>query len=52
MKFEVHCPPSVSVWTPGWMVALSAGAHAEAVDGTSAMAAIAANRASARRYVT
>ena len=27
-KFEVHCAPSVMVWLPGCIAALSAGAHA------------------------
>src|SRR3954470_4848169 len=29
-KFAVHWAPLVNVWTPGWMVALSAGAQARA----------------------
>src|SRR3954462_10545043 len=28
MKIAVHCDPSVKSWTPGWMVAVAAGAHA------------------------
>src|SRR5438105_15053127 len=27
MKLAVHCAPSVTVCTPGWMVAVAAGAH-------------------------
>src|SRR5690349_11589971 len=30
MKLAVHCPLSLLVCTPGWTVALSAGAHADA----------------------
>src|SRR5436190_24002516 len=36
MKFAVHCAPSVNSCTPGWIVAVLAGAHAEATDGTRA----------------
>ena len=28
MKLAVHWPPAVSVWTPGWMVAVASGAQA------------------------
>src|SRR4051812_3673633 len=48
-KLAVHCPPSVTVWTPGWIVAVEAGAHADAIDGAMARAAIAAVAAKARR---
>jgi hypothetical protein len=27
MKLAVHCAPSVNIITPGWMVAVAAGAH-------------------------
>src|SRR3954464_7113676 len=27
MKFAVHCAPSVTVCTPGWIAAVAAGAH-------------------------
>src|SRR5918912_3458765 len=30
-KFAVHCAPSVNVCTPGWIVALLAGAHVRVV---------------------
>src|SRR3954452_6961225 len=39
MKFAVHCEPFVNSWTPGWMVAVAAGAHAAvraAIDGAAA----------------
>ncbi len=26
-KFAVHCPPSVNVWVPGWIGAVSASAQ-------------------------
>src|SRR3954466_10729658 len=48
-KFAVHWPPSVTVWTPGWILAVEAGAHADAIDGAMARAAIAAVAAKARR---
>jgi hypothetical protein len=32
----VHCPPAVTVCTPGWMVAVAAGAHASALAGRAA----------------
>ena len=32
MKLAVHCAPAVRVWTPGWMAAVAAGAHAGAAD--------------------
>src|SRR4051812_50105556 len=48
-KFAVHWPPSVTVWTPGWIVAVEAGAHADAIDGAMARAAIAAGAAEGRR---
>src|SRR4051812_30168519 len=35
MKFDVHELPSVVVFTPGWIGADGAGAHAEAGDGTT-----------------
>ncbi len=42
MKLAVHWPePSVSVWMPGWMVALAAGAHADAAAGANAAAPMA-----------
>ena len=42
MKLAVHWPePAVSVWMPGWMVALDAGAHADAAAGASAAAPMA-----------
>src|SRR6266511_1507613 len=41
-KFEVHWAPSVMVWTPGWIVAWSAGAQADAPAGANAKAEIAA----------
>src|SRR3954452_5027857 len=31
MKLAVHWLPSVNSWTPGWMVAVAAGAHAAVV---------------------
>src|SRR5438874_1954685 len=30
MKLAVHWPPAVMVWTPGWIAAVAAGAHAGA----------------------
>src|SRR5580704_15491035 len=44
MKLAVHCAPLVSSCTPGWMVALDAGAHvcvAETDDGPPSMTAAA-----------
>ena len=42
MKLAVHWPePSVSVWMPGWIVAESAGAHADAAAGVSAATPVA-----------
>src|SRR5690242_7895827 len=49
MKFAVHWAPSVNVWTPGWTVAVAAGAQADAADGTMASAASAAAAARSRR---
>ena len=43
-KLEVHCAPSVNTWTPGWIVAELAGAHAEAADGAIARTEIATTR--------
>src|SRR3954451_1849457 len=31
MKLAVHWAPWVSVWTPGWMAAVAAGAHTGAL---------------------
>jgi hypothetical protein len=31
-KFAVHWAPAVKVWTPGWMVAVAAGAHVGAAE--------------------
>src|SRR3954469_1182276 len=36
MKLAVHCAPSVNVCTPGWTVAPSAGAHADAAGALTA----------------
>jgi hypothetical protein len=47
MKFEVHWPPAVIVWTPGWIVAVAAGAHADAALGAAIHATTAALAASA-----
>src|SRR4051794_23183832 len=49
MKLLVHDPPWVSVLTPGWMVAVDAGAHAPAVAVTTSVARTAAVAATARR---
>jgi hypothetical protein len=40
MKFAVHCAPPVRVCTPGWIVAVAAGAQAGAapLDGVDAAA--------------
>lgn len=48
-KFDVHCAPSVNTWTPGWMVAELAGAHADAGDGAMARTEIAATAIAAVR---
>jgi hypothetical protein len=45
MKLAVHCPPLVTVCTPGWTVADDAGAHVgapNAVAGSSTSAAVVA----------
>src|ERR1700760_1319049 len=49
MKFAVHWAPSVNVWTPGWIVAVAAGAQADAAEGAMASAATAAAAARSRR---
>src|ERR1700760_443372 len=49
MKFAVHWAPSVNVCTPGWIVAVAAGAQADAADGAMASAATAAAAARSRR---
>jgi hypothetical protein len=52
MKFEVHWPePSVLVCTPGWIGAVAAGAHAEAVAGSAKAAITAARRTRMRRVI-
>jgi hypothetical protein len=38
MKCDVHWAPSVSVWTPGWIAAVAAGAHAEAAGASASVA--------------
>jgi hypothetical protein len=38
-KFAVHCAPLVSVWTPGWIVAVAAGAHVGAAAAVNEVAA-------------
>jgi hypothetical protein len=55
MKFAVHCPPSVNVWTPGCTVALDAGAHVgapKATLGSNATANAAAKSAAMNCLVT
>src|SRR2546423_1881225 len=38
MKFDVHWAPWVNVWTPGWMAAVAAGAHADAAGASTSVA--------------
>jgi hypothetical protein len=38
MKFEVHWAPFVTVCTPGWIVAVAAGAHADATGASASVA--------------
>src|SRR3954465_2096843 len=42
-KFAVHCAPSVKTCTPGWMVAVAAGAHVGAAEAEAAPIAHAAS---------
>src|SRR4051812_6764380 len=53
MKFAVHWPPSVYVCTPGWTAAVEAGAHADAVEATASIPAMATSAvASIKRSLT
>src|SRR3954451_20336676 len=45
-KFAVHCAPSVKTCTPGWIVAVAAGAHVGAAEAETAPIASAASAAS------
>src|SRR3982074_914267 len=38
MKFDVHWPPAVNVWTPGRIAAVAAGAHADAAGTNTSVA--------------
>src|SRR3954463_3467316 len=49
MKLDVHCPPAVNTWTPGWIFAELAGAHADATDGAMARIEIAAAASAATK---
>src|SRR6185312_15989569 len=48
-KFAVHWAPSVRTWTPGWIVALAAGAHVGAAEADAAPVAHSRARAARRR---